>query len=206
MWMTPHPVAVRPDTPAAEAAVLMGTRRLRRLPVVAGDGKVVGILSKTDLLRACPSEVNPFAAERQGAGDLQFAVARVMTTAVVTIDADAPIEDAAALLRARQLGALPVLRRGELVGMLSQTDIARAFQHMVLADGARRVTVEAAPGADLLPPLLRECGTLGLRLRAYVELDEPDRHLVVLSVRGEPLQPLLDRLWQLGGRVLHVSR
>jgi acetoin utilization protein AcuB len=205
MWMSREVVTVAPDTRASDAAALMASRRIRRIPVVE-DGRLVGIVSKTELLRACPSAVNPFSAEARAGRFLEFPVGSVMTRSVVSVEADATIEDASRLMRDHQLGMLPVLRNRRLVGVLSQTDIARAFRQMVFAEGAKRITAEAPEDPALASKIVAACDRLDLEVRTLVLMEEQGKHLLVLSVRGGLSEPLLDYLWALGCRVLHVSR
>ena len=61
MWMTRDPVTAAPDIRLTEAALLMMRRRVRHLPVTR-DGRLVGIISRHDVARAYPTDVNPFSA------------------------------------------------------------------------------------------------------------------------------------------------
>jgi CBS domain-containing protein len=140
MWMTREVVTLRPDSRAGDVVHAMARHRLRRIPIVDAAGHVRGIVSKTDLLRATPPTLNPFAARAASLSGMDFLVADVMVHPVVTIEDDASIVAAAARLGERRLGAAPVVSHRDgrtLVGMLSQSDLARAF-HQVLAPGPKQ--------------------------------------------------------------------
>jgi hypothetical protein len=99
------------------------------------------------------------------------------------------------------------------VGILSQDDVARALSEMTAAAGARRrgrlvrrVTAEAPEDPDLEEKIAAECTGSNVELRSLVRIAQEGKRLVVMSVRGEPLEPLIERLWALGCRILHVSR
>jgi acetoin utilization protein AcuB len=137
-WMTTVLVTIRPDEPVAEAQHLMRHRRIRHLPVVA-DGQLCGIITDRDVRTTLPSPATSLAV-----GEVRYLldrllVERVMTRSVVTIRPDAPIADAVALVLTHRIGALPVLESGRLVGIITETDLLRAFATIAAAS-------EAAPG------------------------------------------------------------
>jgi len=125
-WMTTVLATVRPDAPVAEAQHLMRHRRIRHLPVVAG-GRLSGIITDRDVRTALPSQATSLAA-----GEILYlldrlSVERIMTRPVITIGPEAPIADAVALLLAHRIGALPVMEGDRLVGIITETDLLRAF-------------------------------------------------------------------------------
>ena len=126
-WMTPNPVTVSPDEPVPDAFARMKAGRFRRLPVVR-DGDLVGIVTDRDLREAMPSDATTLSV-----WELNFLIARlkvgeVMSRAVVTVDEDAALEDAARLMLENRIGGLPVTgARGELAGIVTVTDVLEAF-------------------------------------------------------------------------------
>jgi CBS domain-containing protein len=60
--MTAKPVTIEADRPIREAAKLMQDRNLRRLPVLAADGTLVGIITQTDIVRSLAAQLNATAA------------------------------------------------------------------------------------------------------------------------------------------------
>jgi CBS domain-containing protein len=118
--MTERPlVSVFPDTSLSTTVELMLARNVSGLPVVDETGKLVGVVSKTDLLREGASD----AVE----GELSLrTVSEVMTTQVLTITRSANIAEAARLLIRSGLHRAPVVSdTGNLEGMLSTTDLVR---------------------------------------------------------------------------------
>jgi acetoin utilization protein AcuB len=144
-WMTTVLVTVRPDSPVAEAQHLMRHRRIRHLPVVDGE-RLVGIITDRDVRTTLPSPATSLAA-----GEVRYLldrllVERVMTRAVITIGPDAPIADAVGLVLAHRIGALPVMERGRLIGIITETDLLRAFA-ATFEPGAPAPAREAAAAA-----------------------------------------------------------
>lgn len=101
------------------AMQLMLWREIRHLPVMKG-GRLVGILTERDLLRARASADMP----------LDTPVEAIMVAPVQHIHPNAEVADAAADMSTRNLGCLPVVDGGELVGILTRTDLlANAAQY-----------------------------------------------------------------------------
>lgn len=121
--MTPAPITVKPDDVLAAADTLMKHGRMRHLPVVH-HGKLVGLLTKSDVLRAL--------AARPHETLESLRVRDVMVTDAVTTHASLPLRRAARLLFDRKFGCLPVIDdQRHLVGILTETDFIRFAADMI---------------------------------------------------------------------------
>jgi acetoin utilization protein AcuB len=134
-------VTVGPEATAAEALALCRGNRIRHLPVLEG-GRLVGIISDRDLRSATPALGDPARAEA-----LQhIRVADEMVRDVATALPEDPIEDAAMVMYERKIGCLPVVDLENLVGILTSSDVLRAFVRLVGAqEPGSRIEV-ALPG------------------------------------------------------------
>ena len=119
---------VTPDTSIADAFQLMQDRRVRRLPVMSKN-KLVGIVTIKDL-----NKVSPSSASSLSIFELNYLLVKTKikdilpkNMKVITIEADANIERAAVLMREHQIGGIPVLEDGNLVGIITETNIFDAF-------------------------------------------------------------------------------
>jgi CBS domain-containing protein len=103
---------------------IMRLGRVRHMPVVQG-GKLVGVVSERDLLRASLSVLS----EHRDAERRMFLhvveISRVMSAPPIVIAPDATIREAAALMADRKIGCLPVVAGDELLGMVTETDVLR---------------------------------------------------------------------------------
>jgi acetoin utilization protein AcuB len=111
--MTQEPITVEPEDLASRAAHKMQAGGFRRVPVVR-DGKLVGIISDRDL--------------REHRGHLeQVKINGIMTENPITVTPATTVEEAAQIMLERQVGGLPVVADGRVVGIVTASDILRAF-------------------------------------------------------------------------------
>lgn len=124
-WMTPNPVTIGPKTTVPEAHKLMKERDFRRLPVVDEHGRLIGIVTLSDLREAGPSSATTLSIFELNYLLAQLTVDKIMTREVITVSPDATIRDAARLMLKHEVGALPVMENGKLVGIITESDIFR---------------------------------------------------------------------------------
>jgi acetoin utilization protein AcuB len=111
---------------------IMSMGRIRHLPVVDEEHRVVGLVSQRDLFRASVSSVLGFdrAKEHEWMGNIR--VRDVMTKEVVMIDAEAGVSEAVDKCVSDKIGCLPVAdEQGKLVGLLTETDCLRCFRDLL---------------------------------------------------------------------------
>ena len=142
--MSREVIAITPETTAAQALALCRERRIRHLPVIDGE-RLVGIVSDRDLRSATPALGDP-----QRTSELErIRASEVMTRDPVTTIPDEPIESAANMMRERWIGCLPVVEDGDLVGVITSSDVMEALVFLVGAHepGSRfEVVVPDRPG------------------------------------------------------------
>jgi CBS domain-containing protein len=137
--MTRDVIVVRPQTTVRDIAALMVQSRISGVPVVDGEGRLVGVLSETDLLHRAETGtekrhkwwLGALIDEDQLAREYAAAHARraedIMTKQVVTVDPDADLAFVADLLDRRKLKRVPVVKDGRVVGIITRGDMVRAL-------------------------------------------------------------------------------
>lgn len=105
------------------AADLMRLARIRHLPVVDDDGRLVGLVTHRDLLDARIGSLAAMPEEERSELELRVPVSQVMRTDVWTVTPGATALSAARMMHDHAFGCLPVLEDGELVGILSEADL-----------------------------------------------------------------------------------
>ena len=144
-----HPViTVTPETPVHDALAMLKKENIRRAPVVK-DGKLIGIVSASDLLNASPSPVTSLSVWEMNYLISKVTVKQVMSKKLVTVDVNTPIEEAARIMADNKIGGLPVVKGSRVVGIITETNLFKMFLELM---GARehgvRVTalIEDKPG------------------------------------------------------------
>jgi len=121
-----------------EAMKIMRDSKVRRLPVLNDKGALVGIVSERDLLYASPSPATSLSIHELHYLISKIVVADVMTTEVITVTEDTPLEEAARIMSDNKIGGLPVVSNGKLVGIITETDLFKIFLELL---GAREMGV-----------------------------------------------------------------
>ena len=137
--MSQHPVTISPSDTLASARAKMQAGHFRRLPVEDA-GHLVGIVTDRDI--------------RGHAGiEARTRVNMVMTAPAITVSSDTPVEEAAGLMLTKQIGGLPVVEAGQLVGIITVSDVLQAFREVLGAttDGSVRIDLVEEESALNLP-------------------------------------------------------
>jgi acetoin utilization protein AcuB len=133
-YMTPRPITLRPDTDFKSALQLMQQHAIHHLPVLGADDRLVGIVAERDLM---------FAALRFLGSSVD--VDQVMHRKVVTATPGMTVADAASLMVTNAIGGLPVVDdSGNVVGVITETDIFKAFVRMHAANASAGVSADPA--------------------------------------------------------------
>jgi acetoin utilization protein AcuB len=105
---------------------IMELAHVRHLPVVR-QGELVGVVSQRDLLRASLSNVMGLPAQEHQLFLQGVKISEVMSGEPTSIGPDASIREAARIMAARKIGCLPVIEAGELIGIVTETDVLGYF-------------------------------------------------------------------------------
>jgi acetoin utilization protein AcuB len=171
-WMSAPAIALPPEATASAALAFMEKRRIRRVPVVE-DGRLLGIVTKSDLLGT---------ARKHAA---VTTIANVMTRKPFAVQQEETLEAAASLMLKEKVSGLPVLDGDRLVGIITESDLFRALCGMLgIGEKGARVVMTVRDDADLLDTVGGRLN--GLSVRSLVTIHDPKRNVwdVVMRVRG----------------------
>jgi acetoin utilization protein AcuB len=192
--MSSDPVTISAEAPITEALRVMRENQVRRLPVLDLEGKMQGIVSEKDLLYASPSPATSLSIYEMHYLLSQLQVSELMTTDVISVTPDTPLEEAAIIMTDNKIGGLPVLEDGELVGIITETDIFKVFLELL---GAReegiRLTVEIPERKGEIARLTTAIAELGGNLLALGSFlgDDPTTGIVTVKVEDVSVDALL---------------
>ncbi|MCJ7617127.1 MAG: CBS and ACT domain-containing protein [Desulfobacterales bacterium] len=129
-WISSQVISVDEETSMMKAFVLMKENNIRRLPVVQ-KGKLVGIVTDTDLKEACPSTATTLDIYEINYLLSEIKVKESMSRDVIYVKPDETVEFAAILMLENKISGLPVVNdQHNLIGVITQTDIFKALIHI----------------------------------------------------------------------------
>ena len=198
--MTINPVTTTPDMGVFEAFELMKSEGVQRLPVLDGDGNLVGIISEKNITSA--------AADKE-VSIVEFAlllskikVGDVMTKEVITVSVDDPVEMAARKMSDNDISILPVVdNNGKLVGVVSRSDLFRLLLELF---GTRnygiRVTFRIKDQKGVIAKLAIALEKIGANIVSIGNLDSDQGYsTIIMKINGvekslikDALTPLVD--------------
>lgn len=148
-WMTKKVFTVEPDDYLSNAFSLMKEKKIKHIPVAKGN-KLKGLVSDRDI-----KEYSPSRATSLDIYELHYLLANtkikeIMKPKIITTTSDTPVEEAAMMMLDENIGCLPVLNNGNLVGIISDKDIFHALVDITgVRHGGHRIciTIEDRPGS-----------------------------------------------------------
>jgi acetoin utilization protein AcuB len=129
-YMTTELMTVQETDTLLDATMFFVRSTFRHLPVLRSR-ELVGIITERDVKQYAPSVLSGLSAEEYNTIMETTPISRVMTRTPLTVQPDQSVLDAAKLLYAKRLGCLPVVQNGELVGIITTTDMLKVLTHML---------------------------------------------------------------------------
>jgi CBS domain-containing protein len=136
-------ITVKPETSVQDLARLLNEKRISGVPVVDDEGRVIGIVTESDLvLRVAGPHIpphiellggiiyleNPHEMQEKLRKAMALTAGEVMTRDVVTVDQDRPVREIADLMVKRRVNRLPVVGDGRLVGIITRHEVISTLQ------------------------------------------------------------------------------
>jgi acetoin utilization protein AcuB len=178
-------ITVPPEMSLPDCLKLMKQERIRRTPVVE-DGRLIGIVSDKDLLNASPSDATSLSVWEISYLVNKIKVRDVMTKEVLTIQENMPVEEAARIMVDNKVGGLPVMDNGDLVGLITETDLFKLLLELMGArDQGVRVTAVVPDKVGTLAKITQAIASANGSFLAFGEFsgDAASNRIVTFKVR-----------------------
>jgi acetoin utilization protein AcuB len=199
-------ITVTPDMPIVEALNFIRKEKIRRAPVIK-NGKLVGIISETDLLNASPSSATSLSIWEVNYLISRILVEEVMTKNVITVEEDTPIEEAARVMADNKFGALPVVRDDQIVGIITETDIFKTLLELMGArESGVRVTALVQEERGKLAQLAEVISNAQGNFVAFGTFagDDPSNRLVTFKVTGISIENMKKLISPIVERIIDI--
>ena len=199
-------ISVAPDASVNDVLAMFRKEHIRRAPVMK-DSKMLGIVSERDLLNASPSPVTSLSIWEMNYLISKVKVKDVMSKKVITVDQDAPIEEAARIMADKKIGGVPVVSSGKIVGIITETDLFKVLlEFMGARQKALRVTATLEDKPGQLERLTKAIAQNGGNFISFGMFSGPDAQsrVVTFKVEGmkknqikEVLEPIVVKFWDI---------
>lgn len=172
--MTTNLITISSNKSIAEADDILAANKISRLPVV-DDGKLVGIISKSRILKATAPQNTPVAVWRLPHFFFGMKVREIMIKDMVTVTPDMTVEGAAFLAQEKRVGGTPVVEGDKLVGIVTSNDYHYKILNPLLGvkQKGSRIVVKNPAGASVMKEILEGIAKHEIRVRAisYINLE-----------------------------------
>lgn len=206
--MTKNPITVDTETLVLDAQKIMQENNIRRLPVV-DKGKLVGIVTKHDLLQASPSPATSLSIHELNYLLARMKVKEIMKKNPMTLAPDTPFEEALKVGQDKKIGSFPVVENGKLVGIATESDIVRFLTHALgIREEGSRVTIEGLGGKfGDLEKIIAIANQHQTIILSMISLQRPEKKdwMIVLRLKTTNLDPIVRDFKKAGFNVTYSA-
>jgi acetoin utilization protein AcuB len=206
--MTKNPITVDSETLVLDAQKIMQENNIRRLPVV-DKGKLVGIVTKHDLLQASPSPATSLSIHELNYLLARMKVKEIMKKNPMILAPDTPFEEALKIGQDKKIGSFPVVENGKLVGIATESDIVRFLTHALgIREEGSRVTIEGLGGKfGDLEKIIAIANQHQTIILSMISLQRPEKKdwMIVLRLKTTNLDPIVRDFKKAGFNVTYSA-
>jgi acetoin utilization protein AcuB len=206
--MTRNPITVDSETLVLDARRIMKENNIRRLPIV-DKGKLVGIVTKHDLLEAAPSPATSLSIYELNYLLSKMKVKDIMKKNPTTVTPDTPFEEALKVGQEKKIGGFPVVEGEKLVGMTTESDIIRFLTRALgIKEEGSRITIEGLGGklGDLerIVTIANQHHTIVLSMMSLPRPQKKD-WMIVLRLKTNDPDPIVKDFKKAGFNVTYAA-
>ncbi len=206
--MTKNPMTVDSETLVIDAQKIMKENNIRRLPVV-DKGKLLGIITKHDLLEASPSPATSLSVHELNYLLSKMKVKEIMKKNPVTLTPDTPFEEALKIGQDKRIGSFPVVENGKLVGIATESDIVRFLTRALgIKEEGSRITIEGLGGKwGDLQKIISIADQHQAVILSMISLERPEKKdwMIVLRLKTTDPDPIVRDYKKAGLNVTYSS-
>ena len=202
--MTTNPFTISPEQNIPDAHEIMSNHNIRRLPVVK-DGKLVGVVSREDIMRASPSMATSLSINEITYILSKTKISKVMAKNPIVISPNALLEEAATLMRDNGVSFLPVVDNNKLVGIITESDIFDSFIDLLgFREKGTRLTIEAPDEPGILSELAGIFAEHGANItNVAVYRGHGDKSTVVIGINSQNTGKIENSIEQNGYKIIY---
>ncbi len=206
--MTQNPITVDSETLVSDAQKIMKEHNIRRLPIV-DKGKLVGIITQHVLLEASPSPATSLSTYELNYLLSKMKVKEIMKKNPVIFSPDTPFEEALRLGQEKKIGSFPVVDKGKLVGIATESDIVRFLTRALgIREEGSRITIEGLGGklVDLekIISIVNQHNTIILSMISLPRSEKKD-WMIVLRLKTADPDPIVRDFKKAGFNVTYSA-
>jgi acetoin utilization protein AcuB len=206
--MTKNPITVDSETLVLDAHKIMKENNIRRLPVV-DKGKLLGIVTRHDLLEASPSPATSLSVHELNYLLSKMKVKEIMKKNPLTLTPDTPFEEALKIGQDKKIGSFPVVENGKLVGIATESDIVRFLTRALgLRDEGSRITIEGLGGKlNNLEKIISIVNQHQTIILSMISLPRPEKKdwMIVLRLKTTDPEPIVKDFKKAGFNVTYSA-
>lgn len=207
--MIKNPICVTESTSVTEAKQIMNSKKISKLPVLDSSKRLVGIITKNDIVKVSPSQATTLDMYEISSLLSKLTCGKFMTKKVITVQETEVVEEAARILADKNIGCLPVVKDDVVVGIITESDLFQLFVSMFGAreSGVRvNFSMEDKPGQ--LEKVLAEFAAANGNIVSLVtrESEESGKRRVTIKVSGLELDFVKQVLSNLGAEIIDLRQ
>lgn len=207
-YMTKAVVTAAPGDLVVDVQKTMRQQGIRHIPVI-DDEKLVGIVSLNSLRDATPSKATDLSMHEIHYLLSKMKIRDVMKTEVVTCGPHDHVEDIARIMQTKRIGAVPVVDKDRLLGILTNDDMFRVLMKILGMDSPGwRITIQMDRGrGELLVDIVKAVKDRGKFIKSFLSIEspQPGRQTVILHLDKSEMDEVVSALKELGFEVQAVD-
>ncbi|WP_407429175.1 CBS domain-containing protein [Treponema sp.] len=206
-FMTKNPVYTNPKELISNVKSTMDREQITKVPVLDDSGKLVGVITKTDLKKTMPSEATTLDIYELSYLLSKMTVEKVMKKNPITIQKDATIEEAAKLMAEKGISSVIVLDGEVLSGILTKSDLFKTVVDMfgLRYDGVR-ASLEVSDDCGVLAKISKAIADEKGKIVSFITADGSDvsKRIITFKIIGMDKEKVRNVLSTLGGEIKDI--